>query len=335
MSDRIGHIEKASPAPDNQPNNGVLGGALDSMRESKNKAIKGFINNKGLFVGIILVFIVILVFTTNVNFQSTAEIIKLSLVIFVFMFCSYSMYVNCADSGTRAGKNTSLYITTQGEYNAIKKRIIDGNNQMRLSEFCRYYIDDELKNARKDILDGVGIDYDEYLKIWVGADKITIESDGKLSKGKKTAIIKANAIKPVKLTPEMIMKCGRGNKRRAPLGVRPETRKRVNYGVKLITTISTSLFTCMLALEVISNPSWATFAELCIKLLMVVLSGFTGYKMGYENITVSTVDYILDQTDLLNQFEQYLGKYPVPVADEVGEEESPDNEKIEVETPSA
>ena len=335
MSDRIGHIEKAAPAPDNQPNNGVLGGALDSMRESKNKAIKGFINNKGLFVGIILVLIVILVFTTNVNFQSTAEIIKLSLVIFVFMFCSYSMYVNCADSGTRAGKNTSLYITTQGEYNAIKKRIIDGNNQMRLSEFCRYYIDDELKNARKDILDGVGIDYDEYLKIWVGADKITIESDGKLSKGKKTAIIKANAIKPVKLTPEMIMKCGRGNKRRAPLGVRPETRKRVNYGVKLIATISTSLFTCMLALEVISNPSWATFAELCIKLLMVVLSGFTGYKMGYENITVSTVDYILDQTDLLNQFEQYLGKYPVPVADEVGEEESPDNEKIEVETPSA
>ena len=332
MSDRIGHIEKAAPAPDNQPKNGVLGGALDSMRESKNKAVKGFINNKGLFVGIILVFIVILVFTTNVNFQSTAEIIKLSLVIFVFMFCSYSMYVNCADSGTRAGKSTSLYITTQGEYNAIKKRIIDGNNQMRLSEFCRYYIDDELKNARKDILDGVGIDYDEYLKIWVGADKITIESDGKLSKGKKAAIIKANAIKPVKLTPEMIMKCGRGNKRRAPLGVRPETRKRVNYGVKLITTISTSLFTCMLALEVISNPSWATLAELFIKLLMVVLSGFTGYKMGYENITVSTVDYILDQTDLLNQFEQYLVENPTPAIEENGEEIAPESEKIITET---
>ena len=313
MSDKIGHIEKAAPAPDNTPENGGLGGVLDKSREIKGKAVKGFINNKGLFVGIILVFIVILVFTTNVNFQSTAEIIKLSLVIFVFMFCSYSMYVNCADSGTRAGKNTSLYITTQGKYDVIKKRIIDGNNQMRLSEFCRWYIDDELKNARKDILDGVGIDYDEYLKIWVGADKISIESDGRLSQGKKAAIIKANAIKPVKLTPEMIMKCGRGNKRRAPLGVRPETLKKVNYGVKLITTISTSLFTCMLALEVISNPSWATFAELCIKLLMVILSGFTGYKMGYENITVNTVDYILDQTDLLNQFEQYLDKFPTPV----------------------
>ena len=91
MSDKIGHIEKAAPAPENTPKESGLGGALDSMRESKNKAIKGFINNKGLFVGIILVFIVILVFTTNVNFQSTAEIIELSLVILVFMSCSYSM----------------------------------------------------------------------------------------------------------------------------------------------------------------------------------------------------------------------------------------------------
>ena len=169
----------------------------------------------------------------------------------------------------------------------------------------------------------------------MGADEATVESDSKLSQEKKAAIIKANAIKPIKLTPEMIMKRGRGNKRRAPLGVRPETAKTINYVVKLATTVGTSIFTGMIALEAISNPSWATFAELCIKLLMVILSGFTGYKMGYENITINTVDYILDQTDLLNQFEQYLGEYPVSVAEEVGEEIAPENETIEVETPSA
>ena len=41
-------------------------------------------------------------------------------------------------------------------------------------------------------------------------------------------------------------------------------------------------------------------------LAMVILSGFSGYKMGYENITVDTVNYVSDQTDLLHQFEQYL-----------------------------
>ncbi|MBQ8427674.1 MAG: hypothetical protein IJX18_00290, partial [Clostridia bacterium] len=241
---------------------------------------------------------------------------------------------NCADSGTRAGKNTSLYITTQSDYDKIKNRIIENNTQIRLGEYCRWYIEEELKDSRKGFLDSAGVDYKDYLQKWVGVDKATIKADNTLSKGKKTAIIKANALRPIKLTPEMVIKRGRGNKRRAPLGVRPETIKSANYIVRLGTTIGTSLFTCMLALEVINNPSWATFAELCIKILMVVLSGFAGYKMGYENITVTTVNYTLDQKDLLDQFEQYLVKYPVPVAEEVGEEESPDNEKIEVETPS-
>ena len=75
------------------------------------------------------------------------------------------MYVNCADSGTRAGRNTQAYIDAKDDYDEIKKRIIDGGNQIRLGDFCRYYIDEELKNARKDILDKVGINYkNEYMK---------------------------------------------------------------------------------------------------------------------------------------------------------------------------
>ena len=326
MSDKIEHIEKAAPTSENTPNNGGLGGALDSMRESKNKAIKGFLNNKGLVVGIILAFIVVLVFTTNVNFHSTAEVVKLSLVIFVFMFCSYSMYVNCADSGTKAGRETALYTKTKEEYDTLKKRLIKGNNQARLTDFCRNYVEEELKSTRKDILDGVGIDYKQYQKDWISADKNTVKSCTSLSKREKAAILKANAVKPIRLTADMISKRERVNKKRSPLGKNPVTLKKVHYGIKLVTTVTTSLFTCMLALEVISNPSWATFAELCIKLLLVVLSGFTGYKMGYENITVDTVYYILDQIDLLNQFEQYLEENPTP--------EKPETKEVEEKTPS-
>jgi len=303
----LNHISKETVETSKQP----VAEALDNMRAGKQKAIKGFINNKGLFVGIILVFIVILVFTTNVNFTSTAELIKLSLVVFVFMFCSYSMYVNCADSGTRAGRNTKTYIDTTTEYNTIKKRITDKGGEIRLAEFCANYKETELKGTRKDLLDSVGISYEIYMEKYVGLDKQSIKNQSGLSAACVNAIIKANAVKPVKLSPEMIMKRGRGNKRRAPLGTRPETVKFVNYGVKLATTITTSLFTCMLVLEAIANPSWATIAELFVKILMVVLSGFTGYKMGYENITINTVNYTLDQIDLLKQFEQYLKNNPV------------------------
>ncbi len=299
------HIEKHHDHTHEDDNAG-LGSALDYMRENKNKAVKSFVNNKGLFVGLILVFILILVFTTNINFQSSAEVMKLSLTVFVFGFCSYTMYVNCADSGTRAGKNTSAYRNAKTDYEDVKTKIVEGKKQHLLGDFCRAYIDEELRNARNEILEGVGLEYKDYIKKWVGEDKATIKASTDLSEREKDAVIAANSIKPLKLTPEMILRRERTYKRRAPLGKSPHSRRNIQYITKLISTIVTSIFTCMLALEVIGNPSWATFAELCLKLLMVLLSGFSGYKMGYENITIDTVNYIQDQTDLLHQFEQYL-----------------------------
>jgi hypothetical protein len=216
------------------------------------------------------------------------------------------MYVNCADSGTKAGKNTALYTDTQAQYNELKNRIVSQNKQIHLGEFCRLYVDDELMNSRKDVLDEVGYDYNEYVEKWVGADRATIESNCGLTNREKDAIITANSMKAVKLTPEMILKRERGNKRRTPLGISPVDRRNLKHTMKLITTVLTSLFTCMIGFDVIVNPSWATFAELCIKLLMIVLNGFFGYQTGYENITVHTVDYVHDQIDLLHQFEQYL-----------------------------
>lgn len=304
MSAPLEHIEKHHDT--HEDDHAGLGGALDYMRDSKNKAVKSFVNNKGLFVGLILVFIVILVFTTNINFHSSAEVLKLSLTVFVFMFCSYSMYVNCADSGTRAGKSTKLYRQAQTQYEEVKTRIIEGKKQHLLGHFCRAYIDEELRNARNEILEGVGLEYKDYIKKWVGEDKATIKASTDLSEREKDAVIAANSVKPLKLTPEMILRRERTYKRRAPLGKSPQARRNTQYVTKLITTIITSIFTCMLALDVIGNPSWATFAELCLKLLMVLLSGFSGYKMGYESITVDTVNYIYDQTDLLHQFELYL-----------------------------
>ena len=66
-------------------------------------------------------------------------------------------------------------------------------------------------------------------------------------------------------------------------------------------------------LDVIVNPTWATFAACCLKLLPIVLNGFLGYKSGYDNITIATINYIGDQSDLLQRAIQYLEMTPEPV----------------------
>jgi hypothetical protein len=288
--------------------NAGLGGAIDYMREGRAKAVKTFINNRGAFISIILIILFILVFTTEISFSSAMEIRALSLVIIAFMFCSYSMYVNCADSGTKAGKNTKGYKAAQSEYDTVKASIVNTNRQHELGDFCRHYVNKELETTKKDILDGASVPYAEYINRWANADKKTVKSSDSLSNRARQAILCANAVKPIKLTPEMIMRCGKRHTRRAPLGVHPDTVKSLRYSAKLLTTIATSLFACMLSLGVISNPSWATFAELFGRLILVLLSGFAGYQMGYESITIDTVDYIQSQTELLKQFEMYLAK---------------------------
>ena len=61
-----------------------------------------------------------------------------------------------------------------------------------------------------------------------------------------------------------------------------------------------------------------------LKLLAVVMNGFTGYKFGYENIVFDTVNYMDDQTDLMNQAMQYFDAHPETEEEDDEDEEAPE-----------
>lgn len=297
--------------------------AVVSEHNQKKKVAKSLLNNAGIFVGVFLIFAVVVIVTTDIKITSFEQIAALGLDFFLLLFCSYSMYINASDSGMRHGLQSDLYLDALDRFSANKKSIIDAQYQSRLHEFCMYYIDNELKNAKISVLAVVGFSYKEYSKKWLGVDKKTIENDSMLSKAQKAALIKANAIKPVKLTPEMIMKRGRGSSRRAPLGTKPETKKSINFGVKFGSTFVISLVMSIIVLDMVVEPTWVIFASCMLKLLAVVMNGFTGYKFGYENIIFDTVNYMDDQTDLMNQSMQYFDAHPELEEENDEDEETP------------
>ena len=79
---------------------------------------------------------------------------------------------------------------------------------------------------------------------------------------------------------------------------------------KFVRTLITSVLTGVIVLDVIKTPTWATFAACLLKLMPVILNGVMGYRMGYINIAVDTVDYINDQKDLLRQLIEYAETTP-------------------------
>ena len=276
----------------------------------KKKITKGFANYAGIFVGVFLMFAVIVIVTTDISLTSFEQVAALGLDFFLLLFCSYSMYINCSDSGMRAGLANKGYIDTLAVFEEHKKTIVERRMQVRLPEFCRHYIEEELKNSRMDVLVIVGLSYDIYKEKYMSMDKEKVKALTELSEVQKEAVIKANAITPVKLTPEMIMKRGRGSYRTSPLGVKPETKKMLNFGGKFLTTFLVSLMMVIMVFDVVIEPTWAIVASCVLKLLAVVMNGFGGYKFGYENIVFDTVNYINDQTDLMRQAIQYIEDTP-------------------------
>lgn len=274
--------------------------------KTKKKIAKGFLNYAGLLVGIFLLFVVAVVLTTDVKLSSFHDFAALSLAFFVLLFCSYAMYINCADSGMRAGLLSETYCGITAKYDALKQHIVERKIQDKLPEFCRWYVENELKNTRSRILADAAVVYDTYAEKYMGQDKKVIMADANLSQIQKDAVLRANRISPIRLSTEMIFKRGRGSSHRSPLGTKPETKKKVVFATKFLRTCVTSLFMGVIALEMVATPSWTMFASVCLKLLTVILNGFFGYKFGYENIVVDTTNYISDQIDLMEQFLQYV-----------------------------
>lgn len=272
---------------------------------TKRKLTKTFMNNIGLFMGVLLIFAVIVIMTTDIHLVSFEEITSLGLDFFLLLFCSYSMYVCCADTGYKSGLSTTIYSETVEKFKSTKKRIIDGQMQAELPEFCKHYIDEELKSTKMSILSIVGLTYEEYQRAYMRLDDLSIDAFQHLTEPQKKAIKKANKVKPVKLTPEMLMRHGRDARRRSPLEVNPATKKNVMFGAKFIEIAALSVGMSIIALDIITEPSWLIFASVCLKLVSVIMNGFGGYRAGYENIVIDTVNYMNGQIDLMEQAIQF------------------------------
>lgn len=288
-----------------------LGEVIEQTTAKKKRIVRGVMNYFGTAVGTFIIFVAIVVSTTDITVMTAFDWTVLGLSFFVFMFCAYAMYINGSGNGIRAGRKSETYLTAKKQYDDLKNEVITRKMQGRLPEFCRYYIEEELRNTRNSLLTEVGIDFSVYQERYVGKDKAELEQLTILSKSQVEAIVSANNIKPIKLTPEMILKCGRGSARRSPLGVEPSKKRRIGYVWKFASTFAVAVLMVNIALNPKSDLTWGTFAECILKLFPIVLNGFTGYKSGYENIVVDTVNYMNDQSDLMRQLIQYVEENPM------------------------
>ena len=167
---------------------------IEKTTVAKKKILRGAMNYAGTAVGTFIIFVAIVVSTTDVSIMTAFDWAILGLSFFVFLFCPYAMYVNGSGSGVRAGRRSEIYLSSKSQYDLLKREIIDRKMHGRLPEFCRYYIEEELRNARNSLLTEVGIEFSVYQEQYVGRDRAELEQITSLSKSQIEAILAANKV---------------------------------------------------------------------------------------------------------------------------------------------
>lgn len=277
--------------------------AILALDETKQRITKKILSNAGMICSCFLFFVAAVVLTTDIKgIESVTQIAELGLSFMVILFLTYSMYFSCSDSGIKNGKLSAAYIDACRRCDDLKNHIITEDLYKQLVSFCKDYVLKELKNACSEVLTPVGISYEEYEDKCKGKDEKELSA---YSEVQLKAIKRANKLKPIKLNADMICKRSRRGARRNPLGITPNTRKAINDTISFVKITLTSLLTGVVVLDAVVDFSWATVVGVLLKLMPVVVNAFNGYKSGYENIVIDSVDYMNDQIDLMEQAIRY------------------------------
>lgn len=281
---------------------------LEQIPERK-KLSQYILGNARMFMISFILFTVTVVMTTDIKLVTVSSITDLGLDFFVLLFASYGMYVCCADGGIKSGYSTEVYKAAVARFDDLKNKI-EESMLTRMDEFCTHYVDEELRKMRMQYLSVVCIPYDVYIEKYVHLGKDEVNALPELKESQKKAVLKANRVKRIKLTPERIMTLGKTIHTRSALAVTPDVMKNIAFGKKIVKMSFISLCMSMVSLEIIMQPSWTVFAEVCLRLVTVVINGFTGHQEGFNNISVHTVNYVNNQSALMQQAIQYIEAHP-------------------------
>ena len=116
------------------------------------------------------------------------------------------------------------------------------------------------------------------------------------------AILRANKVNPIRLTPGMLLQREKISLSRAVIGTDPATVRMITNVWRLVSNAVVTFLVTITAFDVSASFDWSVVGEVLFKLVTVLYGGFCGYQTSYENITVRAVRHINTQADLLEQF---------------------------------
>lgn len=220
----------------------------------------------------------------------------------VYMSCAYVLYFvewyNGEQSGQDSEEYTNCIKTHTDRVNDIRDRI------PQISAFCKEYVETEFHEARKNILDLVGIQYSEYLEKYEGRK---LPKD--MPRYMRKAIRKADRVKPIKVNKDTLLsKTNLNSDRHRSMS---PIYKKARITATTLGRMSVCTALCaQVGFEVLFNTNniLASLVSAIMKTMMLLVWCFSTKHKAYNYITKDVTEYIDFQNEVLEQFKNWQPK---------------------------
>lgn len=277
---------------------------VSKMRKAGGKIATWLVNNHAGLLSILLIaFAVLVMFTDDLDLEGIFWKRVISPETLILATLSYLLYINAYIIGSNVASKTEFTTTIDAAYaehiNSIRKKRIEWLIEL----FCSDYRMRELRYTRTDILLCAGFTEAQTLAIIEGRD---IDLN-KLTEEQKKALSKAKALKPIKLTKNMLVNARNEHSERSPIrSARAiEIEKYRAFGLKLITIIVSFTFVVSLSISLVQDFSTEAIFSALFQLALMLISLFGGISLGYR-IKIKYTERLQDIVGVLYEFWEWF-----------------------------
>jgi hypothetical protein len=263
------------------------------------------------------------------NFFSQFTIMDFILTFAVFLLVEYM----ASKSGVRCGKTYDEYIDLHKTYLDMRDSIYKRGIAL-MDIFCDWQVDVEYEYYLRRRCKDLKIDYKEYVNKYSkmpleelstifsqkGAEKPKfsllhpIRTGMAIRKYAKAgdlarSIIALRAIKPIELTPEILLTDGKPRRTRGGVGISGEEHlehQTTGIGHIVVTIIMTIL--TVLPVFISKGVSWTLLFAAAMKLVGVFMRYYRGYSKGAQAFNTVEVKHLQDKIQYFHLYNEYLDK---------------------------
>lgn len=265
--------------------NDSLGLSFADAGKKMSNGVRSIVQSLSSVIAISTVFVLVGIMFFDIEL---VEIISIdfalqSVIIIILYMVIHNALLN---NGLRTGKKDEIYLAAHSEYEDMMKRI--GEDTVGIDEFCDECIESEFVRAKKRLLINAGISYEKYQEEFEGKKRRQI----KLPWTKKKWIIKANRLKRILLTPEMILldDVSMNDREGMPLSRAEKLKRRIQ--TSMLMTVLFGCFTVSILLECVEGINSAVVIYTFLKLVGLLWNGAKGYMSGISSFTEDAVEYL-------------------------------------------